>query len=123
MLSVSLPLDADLAIAALVRARAEGMEFEAFILSTLRDALHERSTSPERLVRAPEHWLDEAVQRAKCVEAPAEFKLQDLFTRDEWRGIPSPTVFGKAFRKISEQQGFACHVGKTPANQAIYKRI
>lgn len=107
---------------ALAQARSEGLDIEQFVTSVVRKALDGASASQRKPSAPPEHWLDEAVRRAKRVAPAAEFKLQDLFSKEEWKNIPSPTVFGRAFRKTAEQQGFATHVGKTPVNQAIYKR-
>ncbi len=122
MISISIALDDDLAMMALAQARSEGVNIEAFVTSALLKVLDGGSAVPGAPNVSSEHWLDEAVQRAKRVSPGADFKLQDLFTKAEWKSIPSPTVFGRAFRKIAEQQGFADHIGKTPVNQAIYKR-
>ncbi|MDM0052017.1 DUF1413 domain-containing protein [Variovorax sp. J22R115] len=122
MISVSISLEDDLAMMALAQARSEGLDIGEFVISAVRKALDGASASQGHASASPEHWLDEAVQRAKRVAHAAEFKLQDLFSKDEWKNIPSPTVFGREFRKTAEQQGLATHVGKTPANQAIYKR-
>jgi hypothetical protein len=122
MLTITLELDAELAISAITRARDGGLPLNQFCASTLRQALRTNDLEVEAPSRAQDDWLDEAVQRAKARRTSAKFKLQDLFSKQEWSQIPSPTVFGRAFRKLAEERGFAAHIGKTSINQAIYQR-
>ena len=119
MLRLALTLDADLAMAALEQAREAELELDAFVVEKLRQALVGSVAEP--IGKGNEEWLKKAVERARALPAGHEFKLQDLFSKDEWKQIPSPTVFGREFRKEVEP-ALAIHVRKTPQNQAIYER-
>ncbi|NMO15245.1 DUF1413 domain-containing protein [Pyxidicoccus fallax] len=119
MLQLALTLDADLAMAALEQAREAELDLDAFVVEKLRQVLVGAAAAP--IGRGNEEWLTKAVERARAVPVGQEFKLQDLFSKDEWKQIPSPTVFGREFRKEVEPD-LAIHVRKTPQNQAIYER-
>jgi len=66
--------------------------------------------------------LATAVGRAAERPSAEEFLLENLFSPEEWRLIPTPKVLGREFRKEVERQGIAVHTGRTASNKAIYRR-
>lgn len=82
----------------------------------------EADASPSEKSRSTEDMLSLAIERAKKMSPQTEFKLQQLFSTEEWTNV-SPTVFGRDFRKAVESQGIARHLGKDPQNKARYERM
>lgn len=115
---LSLTVADDLAAVALSQARDAGLSVEEFVLKRLRQALLGTSAVPNARSRAS--WVAEALKRVAELPPGKEFQLQDLFSLDEWKSIPSLTVFGREFRKAVELN-MATHVRKTAQNQAIYR--
>jgi hypothetical protein len=64
-----------------------------------------------------------ALSRARAKQTGTEFRLEELFSADEWKRVPARKSLGRYFRKDAEQEGLVRHVGKTDTNHAIYQRL
>jgi hypothetical protein len=123
MLDVSLSISADLALTAIEQSRAAGTDLRTFLVATLQRALAAAPAVPSQAGdETLGGWTADAMRRAEKIADGQEFKLQDLFSKDEWKRIPAHTMFGRDFRKSVEGRKLATHVGKTKANEAIYRR-
>lgn len=122
MFQITLDLDPDLAHEVIERARAKGEDVRSFLVELVADGLNARYPV-KRKAMSPKQRMDDAVDRAFALKPGARFKLQDLYDKDDWATIPSPTNFGRQFKQEVEKAGVARYVGKNSANQAIYERL
>lgn len=122
MFQITLDLDTDLAQEVIERSKAKGEDVRSFLVGLVIDALNARHPIKPKL-SSPKQRMDDAVDRAFALKPGARFKLQDLYDKDDWATIPSPTNFGRQFKQEVEKANVARYVGKNSANQAIYERL
>jgi Arc/MetJ family transcription regulator len=102
------------------------VEFEAFVVGALRDALDEPGDSTTRDFDMA-GIVAKAVERASVLASESIFHIDSVCPSDEWKALNAGErkIFGKAFRKAVEGSTpqIAVHVGRTSGNKAIYQRI
>jgi hypothetical protein len=100
------------------------IEFDAFVIGAIRDALNEPDDSCTKDLTGV---VGKAVEQASGLAVDSTFHIDSVCPPDEWNALNAGErkIFGKAFRKAVEGSTpqIAVHVGRTSGNKAIYRRI